>query len=78
MSEKFYHPAFGWLTDEEDIRIAKRQQSEDDYYRAMHESMLDQEAHEYSEWLIEMHSTPIYEDNPITFEEWCNMKYQSR
>lgn len=35
MKEYYDHPIFGRLTDEEDIRIAKRQEEEAEYQRIM-------------------------------------------
>ena len=85
MSERFFHPAFGYLTDEEDIRIAKRQQAEAEYYKAMEKAyeeeyrkVCEQEAADYDEYARDMDCNPRYEGKPISFEKWLEIKYPKK
>ena len=80
--ERVYHPAFGWLTDEEDIRVYLRQQEEEEYrkmmekaYDAEYNRMLEMEAEDYHEYEVEMYENPEYEGKPISFEKWLEKKY---
>ena len=45
--EKVYHPAFGWLTDEEDIRVYERQQEQAEYEKQMQKEYEEMMTKEY-------------------------------
>lgn len=82
--EEYIHPVFGKLTDEEDIRIFKRQQLQEkydkDYEKAMEEEYQRQcelESKDYEQYLYEVSQLEKYgTKNIISFEDWLKIKYK--
>ena len=81
--ERVYHPSFGWLTDEEDIRVYQHQLEREEHeammqkaYEEEYNRMMEKEAEDYYEYESEMYENPEYADNPISFENWLKIKYK--